>query len=120
MKKILTLILCLFFFAGLTFASGCQKAEEEKAPAVTPAPAPEEMEAEEEKPAELGEETITGKVSEQGNIVADDGEEFIVAAEDMRKELMGLVNKKIKATGAVEEREGEMVISVTSYEVIEE
>ena len=30
------------------------------------------------------------------------------------------LNKKVKATGTVEEREGKMVITVTSYEVIQE
>ncbi|MFB0508093.1 MAG: hypothetical protein ACETWT_15300 [Thermodesulfobacteriota bacterium] len=118
MKKILASMLCLFLLAGFTVVAGCQKAEEKKvsqAPAVTQAPAFEEKQA-----AEVGKVTITGTVNDQGNIVADDGKEYVIAGEDMRKELMGKVDKKVKATGTVEEREGKMLIEVTSYEVIEE
>jgi hypothetical protein len=121
MKKVLVSMLCLCILVGFTFVIGCQKTEEKtvsQAPAVTQAPAPEA--AEEGKPAEGGEVTITGTVTDQGDIVADDGKEYVVADEDMRKELMGKVDKKVKATGTVEEREGKMVIEVTSYEVIEE
>jgi uncharacterized protein YdeI (BOF family) len=123
MKKLLASVLCLCLFGGFTLVTGCQKAEEKKvsqAPAVTQTPGYEEEQAEEERLAEAGEVTITGTVTDQGNIVADDGEEFVVSGEDMRKELMGNVDKKVKATGAVEEREGKMVIEVASYEVIEE
>jgi len=123
MKKVLASVLCLFLLGGFTLVTGCQKAEEKKvsqAPAVTQTPGSEEKQAEEGKPAEAGEVTITGTVTDQGNIVADDGKEYVIASEDMRKELMGKVDKKVKATGAVEEREGKMVITVTSYEVIEE
>ena len=123
MKEVLTSLLCLCLLGGFTFVTGCQKAEEKKvsqAPAVTQAPAPEEKQAEEGKPAEAGEVAITGTVTDQGDIVADDGKEYVVAGEDMRKELMGKVDKKVKATGTVEEREGKMMIKVTSYEVIEE
>jgi hypothetical protein len=123
MKKVLAMGLCFLVLAGFTFAAGCQKAEEKKvsqAPAGTTAPAPEEKKAEEGKPGSPGELTITGRVSERGDIVAEDGKEYVVAAEDMRKEFTGLVNKKVKATGTVEEREGKTVITVTSYELIGE
>lgn len=123
MKKVLASALCLFLLAGFTVAAGCQKAEEKKvtqAPVATPAPAPEEKKVEEGKPAETGEVTITGKVTEQGGIVAADGKEYVIAGEHMREELMGKVDKTVKATGTVEEREGKMLITVTSYEVIEE
>lgn len=123
MKKALASVLCLFLLVGFTLVLGCQKAEEKKvsqAPAVTPAPAPEEKQAEEGKAAKAGEVTITGTLNDQGNIVTDDGKEYVVGGEDMRKELMGKVDKKVKATGTVEEGEGKLVIEVTSYEVIEE
>lgn len=123
MKKALASVLCLFIATGFAVAAGCQKAEEKKvsqAPAPKPAPAVEEKQAEEGKPAEVGEVIVTGTLNDQGDIVADDGKEYVVANEDMRKELVGLVNKKVKVTGTVEEREGKVVINVTSYEVIEE
>ena len=122
-KFMATLALCALVFIGFTFTAGCQKAEEKEetqAPAVTPAPAPEVKEAEEGKPAETGEVTVMGKVNEQGDIVAEDGKEYVVTDENMRKELMGKVDTKVKVTGTVEEREGKMLIKATSYEVIEE
>jgi|GEM_PF-1910221 hypothetical protein len=123
MKRVLASVLCLCLLVGFTIAAGCQKAEEKKvaqAPAAIPAPAPEEKKAEGGKPTEVGEATITGTVNDQGDIVAADGKEYVVASEDMRKELMAKVGKKVKATGTVEEREGKTLIKVTSYEVIEE
>jgi len=63
--------------------------------------------------------TITGTVSEEG-IVADDGQVYAVAENEKGDELMDLVDKKIRVTGTVEEREGKMMIEVTSYEVIQE
>ena len=63
--------------------------------------------------------TITGTVSEEG-IVTDDGQVYAVAENDKGDELMDLVEKKIRVTGTVEEREGKMMIEVTSYEVIQE
>ena len=122
MKKVLASLLCLCLLGGFTFVTGCQKAEEKKvsqAPAVTQAPAPEEKHAEEGKPAEAGEVTITGTISEEG-IVADDGQVYSVAENDKGEQLMDLVDKKVRVIGTVEEREGKMMIEVTSYEVIQE
>ena len=62
--------------------------------------------------------TITGTISEEG-IVADDGQVYAVAENDKGDELMGLVNKKVRVTGTVEEREGKTVITVTGFEVTE-
>ena len=63
--------------------------------------------------------TIRGTISEEG-IVADDGQVYAVAENEKGDELMDLVDKKIRVTGTVEEREGKMMIEVTSYEVIQE
>ena len=62
--------------------------------------------------------TITGTISEEG-IVADDGQVYAVVKNDKGDELMDHVNKKVRATGTVEEREGKKVITVTSFEVTE-
>jgi len=62
--------------------------------------------------------TITGTISQEG-ILADDGQVYAVAENDKGNELMELVDKKVKATGTVEEREGKKVITVTAFEVIE-
>ena len=61
--------------------------------------------------------TITGTVSEEG-IVADDGQVYAVAENEKGDELMGLVNKKVRVTGTVEEREGKTVITVTGFKVV--
>lgn len=119
MKKKVALILSLLLIIALTYTPACKKAEEKKAEEA-PAPALEEKRAEEEKPSQIEEVTIMGKVSEEGDVVADDGKEYVVADEDMRRELMGLANKKVKVIGTVEESEGKVLIDVTSYEIIEE
>ena len=62
--------------------------------------------------------TITGKITDEG-IVADDGQVYAVAENDKGDEMMELVDKKVKATGTVEEKEGAKVITVTAFEVIE-
>ena len=62
--------------------------------------------------------TITGTISEEG-IVADDGQVYAVAENEKGQEMMGLVAKKVKATGTVEEQDGKKVITVTAFEVIE-
>jgi hypothetical protein len=61
--------------------------------------------------------TITGTISEEG-IVADDGQVYAVAENDRGVELMGLVDKKVRVTGTVEEREGKTVITVTGFKVV--
>jgi len=62
--------------------------------------------------------TIQGKVSGEG-IVADDGQVYKVAEDEKGQEVMKLLDKKVKATGTVEESEGKKVITVTAFEVIE-
>jgi len=62
--------------------------------------------------------TITGTISEEG-VVADDGQVYAVAENEKGQEMMGLVAKKVKATGTVEEQDGKKVITVTAFEVIE-
>jgi outer membrane usher protein FimD/PapC len=62
--------------------------------------------------------TITGTISEEG-IVADDGQVYAVAENEKGEEMMELVDKKVKATGTVEEQDGKKVITVTAFEVIE-
>lgn len=60
--------------------------------------------------------TITGTVNENYQIVADDGQTYEVADTEKGDEVVDLVGKKVKVTGTVEES----LITITSYEVIEE
>jgi len=62
--------------------------------------------------------TIIGTLNEDYQIVADDGQVFIVAEPEKVKELDEIINMKVKVTGTVEESEGLKIITITSYEVI--
>lgn len=62
--------------------------------------------------------TIIGTVNEDYQIVADDGQVFIVAEPEKVKEPDEIINMKVKVTGTVEESEGLKIITITSYEVI--
>ena len=64
--------------------------------------------------------TITGQVSEEGTIVTDSGDEYTIADNDQKDELMENAGKKVTVMGAVTEDEGTKTVSVSSYEVIEE
>jgi hypothetical protein len=63
---------------------------------------------------------ITGTVNDDYQIVTDDGTAYTVEAGEAGDEVVELVGKKVKVTGTVEESEGENMITVTSYVVIEE
>jgi hypothetical protein len=63
--------------------------------------------------------TITGKVNDSYQIVADDGRVYEIGITEKGDEVIDLVDKRVKATGALEESEGERIINITSYEVLE-
>ena len=63
--------------------------------------------------------TITGTINEDNQIVTDDGKAYDVVDTEKGDEVVEMVDKKVKATGTVEESEGKMMISITEYEVIE-
>ena len=63
--------------------------------------------------------TITGTINEDNQIVTDDGKTYDVVDTEKGDEVVEMVDKKVKATGTVEESEGKMMISITAYEVLE-
>jgi hypothetical protein len=65
--------------------------------------------------------TIVGEITEEHQIVTEDSQIYDVADTDMGDDLMNQVDvgKKVKIKGTVKEEEGQKVIDVTSYEVIE-
>jgi hypothetical protein len=63
--------------------------------------------------------TISGTVKADNQIAADDGQVYHVADTEKGGEVVEMVDKKVKATGTVEESEGKKMISITAYEVIE-
>lgn len=65
--------------------------------------------------AEEYSDTITGRITEGGILVADDGEEYVLSG-DMAYEVLWDVNKRIEIKGNVMERAGQTIIDVQSYE----
>jgi len=63
---------------------------------------------------------ITGIVNEDYQIVSDDGQIYDVADTEEGAEVVDLVGKKVKVMGTVDESDEKKVITITSYEVIEE
>jgi hypothetical protein len=63
--------------------------------------------------------TITGKVNDSYQIVADDGRIYEIGITEKGDEVVELIDKRVKVTGIIEESEGEKIINITSYEVIE-
>ena len=64
--------------------------------------------------------TITGTVNDEYQIVTDDGQVYEVGQNEKGDEVVDLVDKRVKATGMIEESEGEKTINIVSYEVVEE
>lgn len=65
------------------------------------------------------EKTITGKVNDSYQIVADDGRVYEIGTTEKGDEVIDLVENRVKVTGSLEESEGERIINITSYEVLE-
>jgi hypothetical protein len=63
--------------------------------------------------------TITGTINEDGEFITDDGKTYDVVDTEKGDEVVEMVDKKVKATGTVEESEGKMMITITNYEVLE-
>jgi hypothetical protein len=64
--------------------------------------------------------TIVGTVNGAYQIVADTGEIYEVGETEKGDEVVYLVGKNVKVTGTVEEIEDMKMITIDSYEVIEE
>lgn len=64
--------------------------------------------------------TIAGTVNDDYQIVADDGQVYEGGQNEKGDEVVDLAGKRVKATGMVEESEGQKTINIISYEVVEE
>ena len=60
--------------------------------------------------------TISGAVTEDGRIVADDGEAYIPSG-SKATEVLSNVNKRIRIKGTVKEDSGKLIIDVHSYKM---
>lgn len=65
------------------------------------------------------ETTITGKINDDQQLVADDGTIYEVAVSEKGDELVGMTDKKVSVTGTVAEKEGVKTIEVTGFTVME-
>jgi hypothetical protein len=68
--------------------------------------------------AQSVEVTVVGVVTEDSQLVADDGEIYEVAASREGEAVKELLDKRVQVTGAVYEQNGIKIIEVTSYQVI--
>jgi len=63
--------------------------------------------------------TVTGMVSSEGILQADDGANYVINADEKGDSLIKEAGKKVKVVGAVEEKEGKKIITVSNYEKME-
>jgi len=72
-------------------------------------------------PVFADEVTIVGEITEGHQIVTEDSKVYEVGDTDMGDDLMNQVDvgKKVKVKGTVKEEDGQKVIDVISYEIIE-
>lgn len=64
--------------------------------------------------------TLVGTLNTDGQIVTDNNQIYEIGENKKGDELFELVDKKVKVTGTVAEENGTKVITVTSYEIIDE
>ncbi len=70
-------------------------------------------------PALATEGTITGKVTEDYQIVTSSGDRYDVVESEKSEELMDHVGKTVKATGTLSEEDGTKSITVVDFTVME-
>ena len=63
---------------------------------------------------------IVGTVNDNYEIVTDNDQVYEIGDNEKGEELIELVDKRVRVTGTVEELEGSKVITIISYEIIEE
>lgn len=64
--------------------------------------------------------SISGVINEDGQLMDESGMTYDIADNDQGNEVMEKVGSKVTITGTVMEAEGTKVITVSSFEIIEE
>jgi len=64
--------------------------------------------------------TISGTISENSQLVDDQGKAFELADTDEGLEIKALIGKKVEITGTVMEEAGTRVVEVNEYRILEE
>jgi hypothetical protein len=62
--------------------------------------------------------TVSGEVGDAGEIIANDGTIYTIAATEKGDELASMIGETVNVTGTVEEAEGEKIITVESFTVV--
>ncbi len=66
------------------------------------------------------ERTITGTVSLQGTIIAEDGREYVVVNDEIREALREYVGSRVSVIGEVLREGGQRLIDVVSIEILDD
>ncbi len=66
----------------------------------------------------LANTTVTGEVGSSNEIIADDGNVYSIAESEKGDELASMVGETVKVTGTVQEADGEKIITVDSFTVV--
>ena len=64
--------------------------------------------------------SISGVISEDGQLVDDDGMAYDIADNDEGNEVMEMAGHKVAVKGTVMETEGTKIITISSFKIIEE
>ena len=64
--------------------------------------------------------SISGVINEDGQLVDDGGMTYDIAENDEGNEVMEMVGQKVSVKGTVVEAEGTKLITISSFQIIEE
>ena len=64
--------------------------------------------------------SISGVINEDGQLVDDAGMTYDIAENDEGNEVMEMVGRTVSVKGSVMEAEGTKIITITSFQIIEE
>ncbi len=64
--------------------------------------------------------SISGVISEDGQLVDNDGMTYDIADNDEGNEVMEMTGQKVAVRGTVMETEGTKIITISSFKIIEE
>ncbi len=63
--------------------------------------------------------TITGTLVSEDQLMADDGQEYMIEDAGMAKNLDQMIDKKVEVKGTVTEKEGDKVLRIESIKPVE-
>lgn len=64
--------------------------------------------------------SILGMINEDGQLVDNDGMAYDIAESEEGNEVMEMVGQKVTVKGSVMEADGTKIITITSFEIMEE